>query len=1774
MQEFESLVRRFRAAAEDAKARLSAVLDAVSADSPPSEDASDALQGALRSLADAYTAVYTETRERAGAELTPAFGAPVFLLEQSAEEARLAAEADALRPMRDTLEQFLAVRSGTEAYDKALEPLREETVRLLEALSQRGGLERAEACADEIALREAFLRAARLEDPDSDEGIALLEQLSEQLPFRVLQGLSRGKYAAAEAEAAPAPAPETPAPETPAPAPAPEPVPAEPEKPAEPDEPDEPEVFCAPANKLKSAAPSASGLKSEMAKLSPAAHFILSLLTNVSPLEEEMLGTYAHLLDCVMGDYDEYLEQIGKALERLTSRGLIGVYTPMDSDLRLYCLSPYVYHSMQKDSLRKRGVWPISVGQNEFTAQEQMPETALLERYVASVTLMTYLSVLDPAVKPEEYERVKQSIRWNDDHYGVAVPGADGEAPCRIACIWDGQDRSVLQGEGKDGLPEVPDSFRGERLYAVRNGQLWHWEGGWNAVLGAPDDAPAEPETVPAPAEPEPIQEKPETVPAEPIPEKPETVPAEPEPIPEQPELVPVEPEPIPEQPEPVPVEPEPVPVEPEPAPARSEPDECPDAICPKRLAESPRTPSDEVFCRLIDETLRRQTYDSVLAGDNRHLLHALLLAKAASYLKGHARASMKYQQLLLGLNLPVEAVKYTGDRLAEAFADIDAENEALALSAYCFSLLRPHQPFDWTLQANTRTILEDYELLFPSFPMVKPLLHKLISLRDICPGGFTDKVLSQLGSEAVRSAYIEKLREQAKGLLREPTLKTIMNGLPELKSACFGRESDLYFCMDVIAKDKQDDLEMVKTIFAEYAAEENGVWTIRQDAIEERISKEWAKASKGKSTQNLTLQNYARKQVRDAYQVRLELMGEWIDYASEPEVANLPDLEQMKADLLELLSVTERELANASADANSAVAAWMCRSLRCQLNCVGREPLTLFRDLLRSGYLLLDPDGVPILPEHHSRILYYEPWRNVLRHMLAPDADIAQTRERIAEADAEVFDNLLQLEQINRLLGDENREHERTKKEVDDARDLALHETRMFMNRLEISYAYDRVGEKEKEKLLSLAEESRDLFFGLQQYGCWRQFLRALEMQIDRMAQAHGKELERRLEKAKKLCGGELPALLVEAERIYREIGNLALTEEYLNRFETGSRETANLAQLSLRDEDSFADFLSDGVFVPLYEHAVRGARQPLKNTAWDYIVHRLPKNWAEDSVRDSQLLLDKWPTGYDSTTQAQIRNLFAMLGIDVQRVDRQLMPKCNLFKLTVRSVPRDRSDYPHPIAAFGTRLRSPLNVVCLYRSYPARQLVDMLAAMDLGGITVVLVDAPIDRETRRQVAESFHTATSGQNPFLLVDRVLFMYLAQHQTTERLPILLKCTLPYTSYQPFNKGGSSTADEMFCGRTKELNSIMRPDGASFVYGGRQLGKTALLERAQSCCHKPEEKKFAFYCSIPKTRSEQEVTMRMVDEINANSHLRVPSCGTLDELTAEIRNLIHSGKVAAMLLLVDEADDFLDEISTDEYKPLNQLITYQRGSEGRFKFVLAGLHNVFRAANATEKNGSFGRLGEPLCIHPLSPSDALMLISRPLRYLGFRIDQVPHMETILTNTNYYPGILQFFGYTLVESLSSQYGEYYSAAENPPFTLRDDQLGAIMNSEQLSASIRDKFWLTLDLDPRYAMLARCITLLYHLSDGDFEKRSNGFSAAEIRELAEGYQLHCLKKETLRDYHNLLDEMTEMGILSKQGSKPFYRLRRHSFINIIGEDLNHLEEEIIMHNKEEDA
>lgn len=1200
-----------------------------------------------------------------------------------------------------------------------------------------------------------------------------------------------------------------------------------------------------------------------------------------------------------------------------------------------------------------------------------------------------------------------------------------------------------------------------------------------------------------------------------------------------------------------------------------------------EKMSEQADVPTDDEFVEIAEELLANATELVDPEDDFSNLAGAFTLLAAAATIGGNKKSKLFLDQLALATGQKVEEIEGTGRTIASSFPDYSRENEALRFSAYCLALFAPHMAYDYDLNSAVDMFLGDFEEYFPSLVAFKPLLNELSGIRDISPDeGLSDNVLDMMGNQAQRSKRLKEMRDKATELYNPPKIKAKLRGIPQFNNACFGKESELHLCMQIIEEDKREDAGFVRDVYDSYCTQTGAVKQIDKAVIENRIDDEWHSAVEGKSTSRIRkLGSEPRKKAQDGFYARLELMRKWLSYdGGKVDADTLSKLKKKKDSITEIISELTSVGTMPTMSHGVAVLKWMLHVLGNKLAPSDAEPV-MFASLLKTGVISLDDEMYPFIDGALNEVCYYEPWRNALRHLSMPTRSFAEVRSLVFDDDTSaLFDNLRQVSLINKISPDGAVGFEVTSAHFEQAEEAAESETNKFQDGLEIAYAYGQINETQKEDLAASVSAFRDSFFSMGDYGCWRQFLLALKSQVDTMAAPQEEELRARFQGHKSMLKkGATSTLLDEAERLLNEEKNFTVVEDYLNRFDAGQTELTDELSVKLRDPDLFSEFISDGVFRPLYDTCIRAKGAPLSSFGKEFLKNKYPAAWTTRQKESSELLVKSWPVKSSRYSGDMLAQLMKSIGFKVRgKPEVVKKEKRELYRVTVKPEAADRADYGHPISAFGTQIKSPMNVLILYGNHTPQEIIDVVAAENIVGIAIVFINYPISLAARRQMAEIFHTKKSRLTSFLLVDQVLALHLALHQETERMPLMLKCTLPFTYYQPFVRDGGPTADEMFCGREHELQTIIDPNGASIVYGGRQLGKTALLERAKSLRMKPDNNEYAVYVSILSCSSEESVA-KAVSNAMRHAQLDLPECVTLQDVCREINKVMQEGIASRLLLLLDESDRFLASISGDGYVALQPLIDLKRETKNNFKFVLAGLHNVSRMKNATSRNGILGQLGEPLCIKPLSPKEALQLISRPLTYLGFQVDRYPHLETILTSTNYYPGILQFFGYTLVETMTKQYGDYYRATDgNPPYTLHKEQLGAIMNRSDLNNSIKEKFRWSLELDPRYFMIARCMALMCYDVIGRSEgiDTRKGFSVDEIKRWADDLGIRCLKKETPQTYVNLLDEMVDMGILVRPVQEvPRFRLRRNSFLSIIGPDLDTILDDIDSNNALED-
>lgn len=1825
------LFASFHEQSDNVKHQLTNLLDIVKDGRVPSPEAMSTLDICVTDLNNKYDTIFEVAQSTLSAEELPENGVSIDAIAEAISNSHSKFISEQLHFAKSILQKFINIKSLIDSYTAALSPYQTTATTLLQQLAE----DTVEDLLTQTAAPELFLEAVSTDNFHSADGIALMEKVQQFYPeMGITVGLITKQYFLDEtapveptadvSNSTTASIEET---STLEPSVSEESVSSVIEAVVEHDvtestdenSPFGNDMFANEGvsetypvlNKVRSGTPSVSSFKKEIVKIGrnyPEIRTIFPLLTNLGVLTKFQIRMLGMCMDCLKSG-KEATECVHAAVDYLTEKGLLAHFIA-GKGTDLYCLSGYSCTCMHKESIRHdKRIFDISIGSVKFSGNSEVPSEEALRFYLFNEVLTQYLCVLKKKLSRSQFEKVKGSIQWRNNHYQVLYSdnGVLSNAYLiALICSDDTAEAPEIDATSIDAKCIIIGKFEAERkivfnencekVIVVDGVNIYHCNPRED-LLTQVEDALCKKEID--------CVEHEETEEISDIMVTEDTVSS----VAPDEELTPISVTQIPPTVESAIVEPmsesamsadvtvDDSPLEHTEDSSIVQYDElCTDYIDSTPIAGIVNTPeasttanssqtiitvdrllihngvpTDEEFSAVIHELLTKETKENQLT---KTIVNALLLARGAGLATNRPGSKRLSAQLRLATNLLRDECNYSSEFLGNTFANSEIDVPALTLAAYMYALLTPAVTYDYGLKAQTEQYLSDFDIYFEELTAFKALFNKLLSVRSVKASGFTPAVIALLGNEAESERFIKTLRREAKVHLTVNTPKTRMKALPVMYGSEFGVGSNLYNCMQVIADGKTDSesLEWVEAVLGDFCEITDGEYALNEDKIEHRLNEAWDYAN---SKSKFRLEYDARDQALKQYRQRLTVMVKWVDHIHNSS-GNIQDIDRLKVlrkEILNLITDIRKDMSWKSVkDANALT--WLLVHMENYLM-DNVSNIDIFSDLLYTGVFSLSLDGIPEIDTSLGNLKYYEVWRNALRHIVTPRRTIEDiTSEILGETlDAEhgLKDNLRQLLLLGLFNASDDEVFKVSDEQAKEAEVSANERTDRFKDNLELAYTYYQINETEKENLVAIVNQYKASFYEIRDFASWRRFLEALELQIREFAAGRKKSLCSRLDGLlAKDCDS---TLLKEANRLLEEDSNFAVTEEYLNRYESGEHELDNAI---LFDNDYFIDFLSPSVFDSLYRECMRFAGDNLKRFGWNYIEKKLPKEWTARLRDDSKTLVSHWPVRKDTSTSVQIQGLLKGLGIDAINATKVTGRKEEMWQVSVKPTARSLADYLHPIASFGTQMKSPLQIIFLFGSYTPRQLVDTVTSMNLGTMSLVFIDRPIDTGGRRYIGEIFHTQKTGQNPFLLIDQVLFLYLAMHQETERLPALLKCTLPYATYQPFVRDGGSTADEMFCGRTLELATIIDPNGACVVYGGRQLGKTALLERAESRCSKPENKAFAVYSTIIRQRDESEVVYTLLADIQrkTDGKIKLKPCKTIKDMCAQLSSMFMSGQIVSMHLLIDEVDDFLGSVSSDAYNPIQPMVDLKRETKNNFKFVIAGLHNVCRAKNATKGNGVFGQLGTPLCIKPLSPTDALQLLSKPLRYLGFRIDRYPHLETILTNTNYYPGILQFFGYILVETLTGQYSKYYRAADgNPPFTLQNEQLGAVMNSADLNKSIKDKFRWSLELDPRYFMIARCITLLYHYYEEDRASGSwRGFSVDDIMGIADEYIIHCLENVSKSEYIVLMDEMVEMGILGKPDENiNTYRLRRNSFVDIIGESFDIVEADIKTNNTE---
>ncbi|MDE2915516.1 MAG: hypothetical protein OXL68_21685 [Paracoccaceae bacterium] len=479
-------------------------------------------------------------------------------------------------------------------------------------------------------------------------------------------------------------------------------------------------------------------------------------------------------------------------------------------------------------------------------------------------------------------------------------------------------------------------------------------------------------------------------------------------------------------------------------------------------------------------------------------------------------------------------------------------------------------------------------------------------------------------------------------------------------------------------------------------------------------------------------------------------------------------------------------------------------------------------------------------------------------------------------------------------------------------------------------------------------------------------------------------------------------------------------------------------------------------------------------------------------------------------------------------------------------------------PLPGFGSLLESHLDVVVVTRSQEPEQISAFLNEIGVrdGKAAVVLLTRPISNQFR---VKWLRECVASRSMALPLDSCLLMYLCGQRN--RLQALLDVGLPHTWAQPYITKGETVAREMFVGRQAEAQDIIDRNGSCIVFGGRQLGKSALLTHARRENHSPSglERLFVAYLDV-NDLGEPQTAEEMIDTF----WKRVSECLSLEGAIEASSLPVSRGKrsrwadhvpnaVSASLtvdqsrrivLLLDETDKMLDLDSQRDFALIRRLRILMANTERRFKVVLAGLQSVQRYYNW--KNHPFAQLGREIVIDPLPPKAAEDLIVKPFRALGFEFDTSKLVCRILSMANYHPGLIQIFCYRLLTNLYKNHRQWQSITR----TISADDILIIERDPSFREDVRNRFDWTLDLDDRYKVLTYGLVLA--------DNPTTPKTATDFRELGISWWPGVFERLDAQAMRALLDEMVGLGVLLAEHQDDLlrsYRLRSPNLLRLLG-------------------
>jgi Cdc6-like AAA superfamily ATPase len=433
--------------------------------------------------------------------------------------------------------------------------------------------------------------------------------------------------------------------------------------------------------------------------------------------------------------------------------------------------------------------------------------------------------------------------------------------------------------------------------------------------------------------------------------------------------------------------------------------------------------------------------------------------------------------------------------------------------------------------------------------------------------------------------------------------------------------------------------------------------------------------------------------------------------------------------------------------------------------------------------------------------------------------------------------------------------------------------------------------------------------------------------------------------------------------------------------------------------------------------------------------------------------------------------------------------------------------------------------------------------------GPNIVLFDGVLTIDQRRQYLAACREQKISA---IVVDHAVAAWVAVHHPRS-FRTIQQITLPFTCFSHYTVVAGNVPDEVFVGRADEQNQLTSQTGSLFVYGGRQLGKSALLRKIQRDFNTVADQHAIFIDlnahgigTWSESRKLWQVLYNELANIAGFGLKPNPTVRNHEPVIRAIQTWLSGDESRRLLLLLDEADAFLEKESSGAphaFMNIGPLKGLFDSTGGRFKPVFAGLHKVQRLQNVANTPLAHG--GRDVLIGPLAAKPARDLVVKPLEALGYQFENPDAVWRLLAFTNLQPGLIQVVCNDLIAHLQSR----PLRKSEPLIAITDDDIDAVTQNPVTVDKIAEKLRLTIELEDRYRVIALAVAIM--CMDDSFRER---YTADDIREHCEMYWQEGFEDLNSAEFTVYLDELIGLGVLSKDRDNR-YSVRSPNIVTMLG-------------------